>query len=628
MNFYAIILIFIVLFSTLSHADTTPYDPTFHIFVPQHWINDPNGPYRDPVTGKIHLYMQYNPHGAVWGDMSWYHVTSDDYVKWKRSESLSMTNDRWYDLRGVYSGTMINNHLGDPVAIYACVENAGAEDVAQGRPDIQRVCTASPSKADLKGKRTLDIFEKNPVNPVLSEHDVPGLVYLNNFRDPTELWADPAHADEWLLAAIARVKDDEGDNAHVVLFRTADPTFMSGYKFSHTLYTYHLEPMLECPDFFTVDSTNGYFLKFSTMEARREFIVYGNYQPNEAKDQYVYVEDTDRTNTFIDFGPYYASKTFYDPILKQRMIWGWVPEEMEQTQNLKVQGWAGVQVLRGIAYDEKQKRLKYPPIPELKALRRARLLNKTLVLSSDIASTVLTPFEAVTIHQEIIAKFTFPASLFDGTKGYTKENAPEVGLRIRTNTNGSEYTTVKLRMPAATPESNVCHECTYLEGRNTAFKIYSIKNDKEAEMNCSKECAKERTCESWALDETENKDMMQCSLYWDYNSKVSTSNKVASSGVVNEPILYLERNKSGTIGYNFPLHGRAPLASNTELELRIFVDGSVIEVFKDDGLQTISGRVYIPDGVAHSGVGLYTLNTGDANVSANIQVFSMGNIWN
>ncbi|CCW70124.1 unnamed protein product [Phytomonas sp. Hart1] len=628
MFFYTPILLFIVLLSTLSCGDTTPYDPTFHIHVPQCWINDPNGPYRDPVTGKIHLYMQNNPHGPIWGNMSWYHVTSEDYVKWERSESLSMTNDRWYDLHGAFSGTMMNNQFGDPVAIYTCAENASEEDIAQGRPDIQRLCIANPSKADLKGKRTLDIFEKSPFNPVLSELDVPGLVHLNNLRDPTEVWPDPAHPNEWLFALIARVKDAEGDNAHVVLFRTTDPTFQTGYKFSHSLYKYYREEMLECPDFFTVDNTNGYFLKLTTMGARRDFVVYGRYQMDRKKKQYVYVEDTDRTTTFMDFGPYYASKTFYDPILKRRMIWGWVPEEMEQEQNVKVQGWASVQVLRGIAYDEKQKRLKYPLIPELKALRRARLLNGTLTLSTGSVSTVLTPFEVGTMHQEIIAKFTFSANLLDETKGYTKENAPEVGLRIRTNTNGFEYTTVALKMPAAKADSNVCHECTYPKGRNTAFKIYPINNYKGAAMNCGKECTKERTCESWVLHETGNKDMMQCTLYWDHSFKVPTPNKIVSSGVASEPLLYLERTKSGTIGYNSPLHGCAPLASSTEFELRIFVDNSVIEVFKDDGLQAISGRMYIPDGVAHSGVGLYTRNTGDVPVSANIQVFSMDSMWN
>ncbi|CCW71032.1 unnamed protein product [Phytomonas sp. Hart1] len=627
MKFYASILIFIVLLSTLSHADTSPYDPIFHIYTPQRWINDPNGPYRDSVTGKIHLYMQYNPHGAIWGNMSWYHVTSDDYVKWVRSESLSMTNDRWYDLHGAYSGTMINNHLGDPVAIYTCAEGAGEDLVSQGMPDIQRLCIANPSKADLKGKRTLDIFEKSPFNPVLSELDVPGLVHLNNLRDPTELWPDPAHPNEWLIALVARVKDDEGDNAHVVLFRTEDPTFQTGYKFSHSLYKYFNEEMLECPDFFTVDTNNGYFLKLTTMGARRDFMVYGKYQMDRKKKQYVYVEDTGRTPTFMDYGPYYASKTFYDPILKRRMIWGWVPEEMEEEQNVRIQGWAGVQVLRDIVYDAKQKRLKYPPIPQLKALRKARLLSKSLALSSDAVSTVLSP-EVGTMHLEIIAKFNFPANLFDNSKGYTKENAPEVGLRIRTNADGSEYTNVALRMPAAEADANICDACTYAIGRNTSFKVYPINSKKNPVLNCSKECAKERTCMSWALHEIETKDMVQCSLYWDHSSKVSIPNKIVSSGVVNEPLLYLERNKSGTIGYNFPLHGRAPLASSTELELRIFVDSSVIEVFKDDGLQIISGRVYIPDGVAHSGVALYTRNTGDVPVTANIQVFSMSSIWN
>ncbi|CCW72153.1 unnamed protein product [Phytomonas sp. Hart1] len=628
MNLYTSILILIVLFSTLSQADTSPCDPIYHIYTPQHFSSDPNGPYRDSVTGKIHLYMQYNPHGAVWGDMSWYHVTSDDYIKWERREIISMTNDHWYDLRGVFSGAMMNNQFGDPVVIYTCTQLASEEDIAQDRYDIQRVCIANPPKADLEGKRTLDVLEKSPLNPVLSKKDVPGLVYLNNLRDPTEVWPDPAHPNEWLFGLVARIKDDDGDGTHVALFRTTDPTLQSGFKFSHSLYKFYLEPILECPDLFTVDSTNGYFLKLSTMKARREFVVYGKYQLDEAIDQYVYVEDTDRTNTFTDYGPYFASKTFYDPILKQRLIWGYIPEEMEQGLYLKDHGWAGVQILRSIAYDEKQKRLKFPPIPQLEALRKARLLDMTLTLSSGATSTVLTPSEAGTMYQEIIAKFTFPDTLFDETKGYTKENAPEVGLRIRTNADESEYIHVALRMPAADPDANFCDECTPQGVDSTLFKTRSIKNDQEAEMDCSKECVKERTCMLWALHEIETPDMVQCSLYWNHSSKVPTPDKVVSSGVVNEPILYLERHKSGTMGFNFPHHGRAPLASSTEFELRIFIDGSIIEVYKDDGLQIITGRVYIPDEVGHSGVGFYTRNTGDAHVKANIQVYSMGNIWN
>eukprot|EP00796_Vickermania_ingenoplastis_P005569 gene5569-biopygen3402 len=65
--------------------------------------------------------------------MSWYHVTSEDYVKW-RHEPVAMYNDLWYNHWGVYSGGMQNNNLSVPVVVYTCVEVE----------NLQRQCIANP----------------------------------------------------------------------------------------------------------------------------------------------------------------------------------------------------------------------------------------------------------------------------------------------------------------------------------------------------------------------------------------------------------------------------------------------------------------------------------------------------
>ena len=56
------------------------YRPQFHYTPAKNWINDPNGlVYLD---GTWHMFYQYNPYSADWGNMSWGHATSTDLMHW------------------------------------------------------------------------------------------------------------------------------------------------------------------------------------------------------------------------------------------------------------------------------------------------------------------------------------------------------------------------------------------------------------------------------------------------------------------------------------------------------------------------------------------------------------------
>ena len=46
--------------------------PQFHALPPSNWINDPNGPIY--YENNYHLFFQYNPSAAVWGNISWGHM--------------------------------------------------------------------------------------------------------------------------------------------------------------------------------------------------------------------------------------------------------------------------------------------------------------------------------------------------------------------------------------------------------------------------------------------------------------------------------------------------------------------------------------------------------------------------
>ncbi|KAG5466649.1 hypothetical protein LSCM1_00818 [Leishmania martiniquensis] len=602
--------------STPTPAPSIPTDarPQYHIRAPTNWISDPNAPYRDPVTGKIHLYMQYNPNGPLWGDIAWYHVTSEDYVKWTHPESpVAVWADKWYDRWGAYSGTMMNNNYSEPVMVYTCAEPE----------NIQRQCIAAISSRDLSWKRTLSTFDKSPLNPILTEDSVPGLVGLDNFRGPTEWWQDPANAAQWLIAFAARVTDTEGDNAHVVVFSTKDPSFQSGYSFSHTLYVckHCIENMLEAPDFFTLSQGVEHYLKVSSTRSLRDYFIYGSYEADPKTSKYVFVEDPERSLTFIDYGPFYASKTFYDPILKRRMLWGWTKEELSSEQ-VTSQGWSGVQnLLRTMVYDRVERKIKTYPIPELKGLRLDHLYSRResdpLVLVGGEPQTLITAGSSATLQHEMIVTFKLSSmEPFDGRSYYSESTAPEFGVMIRANSNLTQYTSISVRMPA-TMLRPVSSSPQY--ARRALIKSFSGDRSGDA-RNCSVACLKDRRCLSWTYTTSPSS---VCALYWQTRERAYDT--FAQSGTVNIPLLHMDRTRSGSLGSRQPLLGRASVkqANPNVVQLHIFVDGSVVEVFKDSGLETMTGRLYLPGGASQTGIAVYAKNMANVTVTASADIFSM-----
>ena len=170
------------------------------------------------------------------------------------------------------------------------------------------------------------------------------------FRDPTTAWV--AGDGHWNVLVGSR----RAHRGVAILYRSRD--FVKWVKSRHPLHSSAGTGMWECPDFFPVEvgKKNGldtsdfggsvkykHVLKVSLDETRYEYYTVGQYYPEKSR----YIPDNtsadDRTGLRYDYGNFYASKSFFDPAKKRRVLWGWSNESDSRASDV-AKGWAGVQV--------------------------------------------------------------------------------------------------------------------------------------------------------------------------------------------------------------------------------------------------------------------------------------------
>ncbi|CCX33524.1 sucrose-6-phosphate hydrolase [Pyronema domesticum] len=96
----------------------TRWRPQYHFTAPAGWMNDPCGAVYDHHTKLYHVMYQWNPNHVQWGNISWGHAVSDDLVNWKDirdwkdSASVSLTTGPdEYDELGIFTGTIQPTNL-------------------------------------------------------------------------------------------------------------------------------------------------------------------------------------------------------------------------------------------------------------------------------------------------------------------------------------------------------------------------------------------------------------------------------------------------------------------------------------------------------------------------------------
>ncbi|CAK9181543.1 unnamed protein product [Ilex paraguariensis] len=326
---------------------------SYHFQPEKNWMNGPLF-----HMGWYHLFYQYNPDSAVWGNITWAHAVSRDLIHWLYLP-LAMVRDCWFDLNGVWTGSATILPDGQIIMLYTGSTN----DFVQ----VQNL--AYPS--NVSDPLLLD-WVKYPGNPVMAP---PSGIADDDFRDPTTAWL--GLDGKWRITVGSKVNKD----GMAFVYKTTD--FISYELADQSLYAIPGTGMWECVDFYPVSTTepngldtssNGpgikHVLKASLQDYAHDYYVLGTYDP--ITDTWTPDNpDLDLGIGFrVDYGKYYASKTFYDQYKKRRILWAWIGEsDCENVDIMK--GWASVQTIpRTVVFDKKTgTNLLQWPVEELESLR-------------------------------------------------------------------------------------------------------------------------------------------------------------------------------------------------------------------------------------------------------------------
>jgi beta-fructofuranosidase len=326
-----------------------PRRPQFHLMPPANWMNDPNGPIY--WHGKYHMFYQYNPDGAYWGDMHWGHATSPDMIHWTHLPVALSPTPGGPDSGGCFTGTTVVD-AGTVTAIYTGVVSV-PEDQATIRngPNSFREsqCLATSSDPELKQ------WTKLP-GPIIDAP--PAGMHVKGFRDPSP-WR---HGEWWYMTVGSGFPHKAGA---VLLYRSKD---LHRWEYLHVLvsgessepdaaHLFASGDMWECPELFPLGGKH--VLIYSTKGKTHWKI--GDL---DVKEMLFHPQK----EGILDYGSYYAAKTQLNTD-GNRIVWGWILEA-RPIEEYKAAGWAGMMSLPRVLTLASDGGLKLQAAPAVKVLRR------------------------------------------------------------------------------------------------------------------------------------------------------------------------------------------------------------------------------------------------------------------
>ncbi|KAM3263611.1 acid beta-fructofuranosidase 2, vacuolar [Capsicum annuum] len=330
---------------------------SFHFQPKKNWMNGPLY-----YKGWYHLFYQYNPEAAVWGNIVWGHAVSRDLIHWQHLP-VAMVGDQWYDINGAWTGSATFLPDGSLIMLYTGSTNESVQ--------VQNLAYPADPSDHLLRK-----WVKYEGNPVLVPP--PGIA-KKDFRDPTTAWTTPE--GKWRITIGSKVNK----TGISLVYDTVD--FKNFELLEGVLHGVPGTGMWECVDFYPVSkvaengldtSENGpavkHVLKSSLDDDRNDYYALGTYDALNGK----WVPDNPTIDVGIglryDYGNFYASKTFYDQEKKRRVLWAWIKETDSEAADI-CKGWASLQPIpRTIKFDKKTgSNIITWPVSEVETLRSNRV---------------------------------------------------------------------------------------------------------------------------------------------------------------------------------------------------------------------------------------------------------------
>jgi beta-fructofuranosidase len=344
-----------------------PRRPQFHLLPARNWMNDPNGPIF--YNGEYHMFFQYNPLAAVWGDMSWNHAVSPDMLHWTHLPVALTPTPESADSFGCFSGSALQVKR-RVYQVYTGTK-VGPKQLAtirDGDDKIQESQCLAWSDDPM-----LERWSK------LSQPLLPEGMKITGFRDPS-VWKQ----GDWYYMTVGSGEAEVG--RCVLLYRSKTPVDSGRWTYLHkrTSGTWNgrktANPcddgeMWECPDFFPLNG--GHVLIYSTLGK----VIWESGKLDEATMKFTVAKTGE-----VDLGAFYAPKTQLDA-QGRRIVWGWIQERCTETE-MKQAGWSGMMSLPRVLTLDPEGTLKMEMLPQTKKLRQRR-----------VAPTVTAQDKAVTLPQ-------------------------------------------------------------------------------------------------------------------------------------------------------------------------------------------------------------------------------------